>query len=168
MLIIVLPPQAQEGGEGTTHGCCITMGGVYTQWAHFLLSEGWGWGGWTQAPVNADTAFLTEHSHHSAPAPSVPPARVKQTLLPPTLLVGPKHVGNPGGFSQDKHFILYLCMEHNFVTSLGRLIWLKEGFELTRTAMAVITTFSFLFISVVRTRTRTAEFQKNSADLTER
>lgn len=100
-----------------------------------------GVGEWTRAPVNADTAFLTEHSQYSVPVPSVPPVPLKQTLLPTTLLVGPKHAGNPDEFSQDKHFILYLCMEHNFVSSLDHGIWLKDGFEFTQTAMAVISTF---------------------------
>lgn len=91
--------------------------GLHTVGA-FSVIPGMGMGGWTQAPVNADTAFLTEHSHDSSPAPSVPPVPVK-------------HVGNSDGFIQDKHFILYLRMEHNFVTSLGHLIWLKEGLEFT-------------------------------------
>lgn len=55
--------------------------GVVLQWVGFTHSgrffcyprDGGVGEGWTQAPVNADTAFLTEHSHDSAPAPYVPP-----------------------------------------------------------------------------------------------
>lgn len=44
MLIIVLPPQAQEGAEGTTHGCCITMGGGIHTVGAFSVIPGMGMG----------------------------------------------------------------------------------------------------------------------------
>lgn len=104
-------------GWGFTHSGCI-----------FCYPRDGG-GGMDTSPSKCWHCFSHRALSWLCPCPFCPPAPVKQTLLPTLLLVGPKHVGNPDRFSQDKHLILYLGMEHNFVTSLANLIWLKGDVE---------------------------------------
>lgn len=99
--------------------------GVVLQWVglthsgHIFCYPRGGGGGWTQAPVNADTAVLTEHSPAPAPAPSVPPAPGKQTFLPTNLLVGPNMSGTQTGSARTN--ISFCTDAWNTTTSLGHL-----------------------------------------------
>lgn len=112
--------------------------GVVLQWVGFTHSRRLfcypkGGGGWTQAPVNTDIAFLAKHSW-LCPTPSVLPALTSCNITKRQSWLGHKHVEGSGS---ARIKISFYTSEPR--TSLGQLMWLKEGFELARTAMAVAT-----------------------------